>query len=158
MKKSEPKSSFKYYDSIDFLPIINWQKIHETSDVSWLLISKRKPTRREQKKLSDTWEAIYNEYIKIFGLGDSFIRILEKRIQIEQLRLKMVYKQDPSIQTFVDVEREKLKLLENANNTSKQDIYRVKSSIEKVMGIRISMSETSVREFYSYLKYIQDGR
>lgn len=140
----------EYYDSIDYLPVLAWEKIHATGDVSFLL-KKRSAINASQKgELDKAWEALYNEYVNVFGLGEQFKRALEMQVSIALLKLKKITTGDENIQTFIDVKS--LQLAEMQKNNKGGDIYKAKKAIEKKMGIRIPLAEVSVREFYSYLR------
>jgi hypothetical protein len=148
---SKKSSSLEYYDSIDLLPVLNWDKIiNGGGDYSWLLHKRRKLNKRLITQLSKAWEIIYDEYIRTFGIGDAFERALRMKVKIAQMRMKKILTGDENLQTFIDVEEMKLSTMEQ--NAKGGDIYKAKAAIEKKMGIRIPLAETPVREFYSYLK------
>ncbi len=66
------------------------------------------------------------------------------------MKLKKIIKKDESIQNFINA-NEKL-LAEVKSKNVGGDLYKTKQAIEKHFGIRISLADCSVREFYEYLK------
>lgn len=148
----------EYYDSIDLLPIMNWNKIHETGDMTHLLVKKEKMNDEQIKLLLEVWRKLYDEYIDRFGFSESFQDMLTEKIKIGKLKLKKIITGDESISNFIRVHEIKLEALKSKAMAGSSDIYKAKQAIEssvKYRGIRISLTETSVREFYSYLQDIK---
>lgn len=142
-----------HYTGIDYLPILNWEMVHKKNDFSYLLVSPQKLNEDQQKKLAEVWVKIYDEYIEVFGFGEHFKDILKAKIEIAKLKLRKILEQKESLQNFINVQELKLTAMETKNVES--DIYKTKALIEKKLGIRIPLKDTSVREFYSYLKDIK---
>lgn len=142
-----------HYDSIDFLPILFWAKLHEKGDMVWLLEKKKRISNDQKKELKKVFEKIYEEYINVFGFGENFTDVLELQIKIAKLKLKKVTTDDLSIDNFIRANEIKMEAIKKRNIGG--DIYKTKEAIEKKIGIRIPMAECSVREFYSYLKSVK---
>lgn len=73
-KKS--KNNYRYYKSIDFLPIFNFFKVIETDDLRFLLKIEDYeilPDDADIKELSKAWESISNEYSKAENSNSSVI-------------------------------------------------------------------------------------
>lgn len=150
MKLLKIKSLPEHYDSIDTLPMLNWNRIHKESDVSFLCVKNVSITERQKEGLKKVWEKIYKEYINAFGFGEKFEQIIEQKLKLSRLKNKLVITGDDSIDNFIRVAEIKLEEMEKQNVGG--DIYRTKRLMEKHYGITISMTECSVREFYSALK------
>jgi|ERR1035437_1378639 hypothetical protein len=143
-----------YYISIDEFPILLWDKIHSTGDMSYLL-KKRTALNDEQKKeLAKVFTAMYDEYIQVFGFSENFNDILAEKIKLGKLKIKKIITGDMSIQNFIEKSKNKIEAIKNRNAGTGGDIYKTKQVIEKHYGIKISLLETSVREFYSYIRDI----
>lgn len=139
-----------HYNSIDYLPMLNWDKINKTNDFSFLLIKRTKINEEQAIELKKIWQLIQTEYIEVFGFGDHFKDIMNLEIKIARLKLKKIIKKDDSIQNFINSNEKALAELKNKN--IKGDVYETKQAIEKHFGIRISLNDCPVREFYEYLK------
>lgn len=148
-KKSKKASTPEVYDSLD-APVLIWNRVHETSDVSYLLMKRKPLTKKLRLLLEKVWEELYNEYIKVFGYSSSFIQITERIKKIGLLKVKMILTGDLSIENFIEIEENKLKDLQS--RSVKSDFMKTKQQIEKHLGFHLSLKEVSIREFYSYLK------
>ncbi len=147
-----------FYESIDDLPIYNWFKIHETSDLSFLLIKKKKFVKMTQQlSAKKMWTQIYDEYIQKFGFSDNFLSILQKETEISLLIIEKAMTNDQSINTLIkiiEIEIEKLKGPVSKN--APVDFFKLKSAMEEQLKFRINMKECSVTEFYSYISLLQN--
>lgn len=161
MKKSEKKSESEkiilpeHYSSIDYLPMLNWERIHKTKDVAHLLVKNEPLTDKQRAELDLVWYNVNNEYIQVFGFGEDFKLMLDKQIQIGKLKLKKIITKDDSIQNFIRAEEIKLEGIKKRIGNGGGDIYDAKKIIEKQFGVRLPMKEVTVREFYSYMKDVK---
>jgi hypothetical protein len=140
----------EHYTSIDYLPMLNWDKINKKNDLSHLLLKPEKINSDQALELQKVWEVIQNEYIEVFGLGDFLTDVVNLEMKIARLKLKKIIKDDASINNFIKA-NEKL-LTELKNKSVAGDLYETKQAIEKHFGFRISLIDCTVREFYGYLK------
>ena len=74
-KKVLSNTTESYYLSIDELPIYNWNKIFETSDLDYLKKNNNKKVKEEF--LVELWVKLQNEYLDEFGLESIFKQKLE---------------------------------------------------------------------------------
>lgn len=156
MNKSKEKSESKidlpkHYKSIDNLPILVWERIHKTEDITNLIIDKQEITDEQKEKLNEVWKKIYNEYIEVFGFSEQFKNVYEQKTKIARLKVKKIISGDLSIENFIRIEQIKLNNMEKRIEIA-PDIYDTKIIIEKKLGIRIPLNEVTVREFFSYMK------
>lgn len=147
-----------HHSSIETLSVFAWNKIHETGDLSFLLLKKNVLTLKQLTALQKTWDVLYQEYITVFGFGDNYKGILQERMSIGKLKLKKIISGDESVDNLMRHHKKRLDALESRNNKTGKDIYTTKQIIEKHFGIRIILQETSVREFYSYLRDINNQK
>lgn len=158
MKKSQPKKEVieevvlpEHYDSIDYLPVLNWDKVHKTANMVHLLKTPIKLSVPQSKELSKVWENIYKEYFEVFGLGSGIKEIAEVKLKIAKLKLKEIITGDVSIRNFIRQNEILLKSMEDKQG-GESDIYETKKAIEIKFNMHIPIAVCSVREFYSYLK------
>jgi hypothetical protein len=144
----------KYFESIDELPIYNWNEIHKTGDLTFMLIDRTKTKGVNFKKLLEQWELIYEQYILKFGFDSHYLSILEKQLYIAELIIEKAETGDNSINTFIELEKQLLLKLQEKNKST-GDFYESKSRLEKELGFYIDIRKCSVVEFYSYIKTIE---
>lgn len=144
-----------YYSSLDDLPIFNWRMINEKNDLEFLLKKKKKLTEKEQEKLKEVFEIIYDSFIDAWGISDQYRRILELKRDIAVLQARMFLEKDRSIKTEIRIADHELNMLLNKNENGKQSFSEVKAYVDKFMGFRINAHETSVNEYYGYLELMK---
>lgn len=156
MRLQERKLERRTFRSIDTLPIFNWWKIHQTGNFSYLLLDSNAPAPRGPRRqaLSNLWDRIYDEYIERFGFAEAFMRILNKRKEITNLRNEKMQTDDMSVQTFIDVGTEELERL-IAEATGKTDFYESKADMERILGFVLNPRVVTVAEFNSYISSIK---
>ncbi len=78
----------KYYDSIEILPLYNFDKYRNTKDVNWFIIGfDGRQTKIHNLELELIEKAILDEYFEAIN-DRSFSSRLQKLTQIEDLKLK----------------------------------------------------------------------
>lgn len=152
----EARLSGKYYEGIDYLPIFNWWKIHETGETEYLLYEKKKANKIQKVVLARLWEKIYDEYIVRFGLSEEFADILKKQKEIARLIVERITTGDKSILTLIKIAELELEMIEK--RIAKGDFNMMKGYMEQGLGFSIDTRKTTVAEFYSYIKVLKHGR
>ncbi len=149
-----------HFDSIENLPIWNWNKIQETGDYTYLRIDRinGQVTKSEYKILNSLWEKIFDEYIARFGFSSEFISLMEKKKHIALLQLQFIQSGDRSLITFIELEQKELEQLQAENGGEKNSFYKSKTHLEKFLGFQIDVKKTSVVEFHSYIEMIKQER
>jgi len=97
------------------------------------------------------WDKMQNEYVEKFGFSESFLEIFRKEKEIAKLIAKKINTGDQSVQTFINIatfEAEEMR----KKNLSSNDIYETKTNLERIMGFKINLFETSAAEFFGYIK------
>ena len=145
----------KAHQSIDTLPIYNWWKIHQTGELTLLLLfpEQVRLTRWKRIALASIWDRVYNQYIKRFGIGRDFLRILNKRKEIASLKNEKLQTGDLSIQTFIDIAVMELNRL--LADQGESDFFESKANMERRLGFVIDPRRISVAEFYSYISSLK---
>ena len=142
----------EHYDNLD-APVFVWQKVHETQDVTYLLVKREKIGAKILKVLQAAWEKIYDEYLSEFGFSEAFLSIKRKELHIAQMQMEMILTGDRSLQTFIEIEQQEVEEMKRA--LGKVNFLDSKKAIEYRFKFQISMKETSIKEFYNYLKDIK---
>lgn len=143
------------YKTIDEMPIYNWNKIHETGDLRYLLHDKCRIEPYEFRFLLKRWKKIYEEYVNRFGFSEEFLSILELEKNIALLKIEKAERGDENIQTFIEIDQIKLEKKKAELNAVNSDFYDMKAAIESNLGFHIDPKKCTVIEFYSYLKNIK---
>lgn len=155
MKRSKRNSSNRlpeHYSDLD-APVYVWNKVHETGDLSWLLVKRSKVSDAIRTSLLAVWERIYDEFMQEFGLSESFVQIKQKELEVARLKLKLILTGDRTQETFVEIAQ--IELDEMKKGMTKADFMGSKIAIENKFKFQINVHTTSIREFYSYLKNIK---
>lgn len=143
----------KHYDSLD-APVFIWNKVHETQDLTWLLVKKQKVSSRIMAKLEAAWEKIYNEYLRDIGASEQFIAIKRKEISIAMRKLKLIQTGDRTQLTWIEIEQEELEAMRQ--EASRGSFGKTKIAIEvQLLKFQMNPHTTSIREFYEYLKMMK---
>lgn len=149
----------KYYDSIEDLPIWNWNKCHEKNDYTFLKINRvnSQVTKEEFKKLREIWEKVFEEYINEFGFSKNFLAIMEKKKQIAFYQLDFIKTSDKSIRTLIEIAENEL--LDLIGDGAKASFWKSKATIEKLLGFQLDAKTVTVVEFYSHIENLKkDGK
>lgn len=132
------------YNSIENLPIWNYNKILESGDF-----------KKYGVKSAEDWENIEREYFTQIGHSEKYFEILRIRTFIALNKVKYYTTGDSFLKTLIEVEKEKLK---DVIGTEKGgDFYFMTSQLSKFMGFNIDVKVTTVKEYYNHLKLAQNG-
>jgi hypothetical protein len=112
------------------------------------LYKEEPPEKIDTKVLEGIWEAIYDEFIKEFGISEQYRMYLEKMGMYVQHLDAAINGGDKSQLTFAEIKRRQAEDMLKGNE-SKVSPYAV---ISKFMGFPCRPKEVTVKEFYSYLK------
>lgn len=137
------------YSSIDNLPVYYFDQINKTGDYS--LLVKTKSKKINQIELEKTWEKIYNEFIKEFGISEQLLKYIKlMKEAIQHYEDAYVNGNRVSLNFAKVAEFEAEQIFKQASE-SPNNVYAI---VSKGMGFRINPLEISTREFYNYLKLI----
>ena len=66
------------------MPVWNWNKIHETGDLKYLIKSDNHKDIASQnnEEMASLWMDLYQQYIDEFGVNDNFKRYMQKKQQL----------------------------------------------------------------------------
>ncbi len=137
------------YDSLD-APVYIWNKVHSTNDYSFLLVEKRKLTKKLLTQLQKAWEKIYDEYLKEFGFSEEFLSIKDKEIDIAIMKCNLILTGDRTLLTSIQFAEQELSVMQKSGN--KSTFTQSVMAIEKKFHFQIDEHKTSIRKYYTYLK------
>ena len=150
-KNSTYNLSKDTYQSIEFMPIWNWNKIMETRDLKYLFLTGEGVVN---KKLGDLWDKLQDEYIKIFGLDEKFLKRLKLLKEKARLNYEFVETKNRFLNTLLSIVDADLKELDSGVSI---EFYELKSHLEKHKGYRIDPKTTTVIEWNYDLKSMTNG-
>jgi len=148
----------KIFASIESLPIWNFYKIKETSDITFLFIDEERHggaiTEKEGKELFECWKAIESRFITSFGLNDKFINrlILEQKILL--LELDVAIKKDSISKSRLNIELDKLRQADE--DAPKGSIVDTVVTVEKFMSFAIDEKVCTVAKFFGYISMMRN--
>lgn len=139
------KVSEKLYSSIEDLPIWNWNQVHDTGNLGYLL---HDHSEEEREDLGSTWDSLYDQYIKAFGISKQYLKELQIRKKIAQLQCELIITGDLSLKSFIGAEES---YLEDMRKGKKLTFYGSIKNIEKDRGFRFDPKIESVKTYYTYI-------
>lgn len=145
----------KVFRDIDEMPIYNWNKIHETGDLKYLIKDGFKAEGYEMRFLLRRWKKLYEQFIDRFGFSDEFLSILELEKNIALLKIEKAERGDENIQTFIEIDEIKLQKKKAELSNVKSDFFDIKAGVESSLGFHIDPKKCTVVEFYSYIKALK---
>lgn len=129
----------------------NWQKIHETGELSWLFNKRVKIDNTTELEL--VWANIYDEYLHIFGLSNDFKEVLELKKSIAIQKADYIIKEDRVLLNYIAVDEERLKSLYEKTKGG-ADFRESLIHIEKMQSIKINTKKITVADYYNYLRWL----
>lgn len=152
MQKNSTKNiTAPYYDSIDTMPIYNWNKIVETGDLKWLFVD----GGRVSLKSVQVWYDLQDQYFKEFGVDEGFKRQLRLMKEVVLLNDQYIQSGDRFVLNLIDIAEADLKGLKKENNVRFYDL------LDKVMTVKkmyIDPKKYTVIQWYYALKNISNGK
>jgi len=139
-------SKENYFSSIDDIILKNWWRAIE-GDHSACRID---PAIGSKEMDEEYWILIHDSYIREFGLGTEFERIMDIKKQIALLECDLVI-------TDVNYIKNQIRMLENEleeifNRPVRTDRDGLVIILEKWLGFRINENEITARKFLKILK------
>jgi len=140
-----------YYNSIDNCPIGVFQSILKNGDLNRLII-KGKPSI---KKLNIAWETIYDEYLKLYGIPQSFQDYCNKKIQAGEMFAESLIEGQSWKRAIYEMLNEEAESAIASQQS--EEFEKVLAYTSKKVGFRIDPKAMTVREFYGYLNLAEDN-
>ena len=151
-KKKQDSQSV--YNSIEDLPVWNWNKIHETKNLNYLIIRKdyKNLSKIYKKSFVETWLDLNQQVFYEFGMSEKYehyIRLTKLKIS---LRSDKIIQQDRFLINEVNVIQADIDSL--FDEKEKQSFDQVIVGLEKYLGFRLDSKKITVRKYNDYLKFI----
>jgi hypothetical protein len=128
------------------MPLFNWIKCNEGK-----IEFTRKSDEGNPQMDVITWETIYNDYLKEFGLSETYKRMLKAMKKKALLELDYVLTGDRFKLTEVEIEQTRLNsMLQNAGNG--MTIEESLIYISKWLGTWLNAKNITVREYFNLLE------
>lgn len=147
----------KTYKNINDLPVHNWFLVREKQDFSYLLKDPKKLNIFEQIKLKDLYLSILQEFVDTFGQNKTYEKELDLMVKLIDARLLFVETGDRFLINEIEIlERQILELKLNEIDI-KFDIKKEVALISKTSGFLINLQKTSVYQYYTQRKLLEDA-
>jgi len=140
----------KYYKSIDELSIFNFNKVIETNDLKYIV--KEGVT---DNKASIVWDIIMDEYIDYVGLSKSYLDYMRYEKKAALLTCQAYLENKLYLLNFVAIAKQQA---QDALGTHKEDFMESVGIVSKYQGYRVNPKEYTVKEFYSIIKLMSNGK
>ena len=134
-----------YYSSLDTMPIASFFRCM-SGDIKY--VSKNKYLL--PKKAIQKWETLFNQYIKLHGLPESYLIYMDKMKKAISLYAEVCKGQKWKIVLARVKEKEAINMIQQEGESVEITCAR----ISKHMGFAVRANECSVTEFYSYVHII----
>jgi len=134
------------------MPIYNWIKILETTDLKWLF---KEGKGRVTKRLSEHWLNLQQQYIDEFGLDESYKEQLRVMRKLTLLNLEYVEKKDRFLLNLIKMSESDLNQLQQKQGVK---FFEMLDHVEKYKGYSIDPHTTSVMKWYYSLKNMSNGK
>ena len=149
LKWYEKKCLRNYYKSIKETPIFNWFEFQDTNDFSFLL-KKGKVNKHKFK----AFRMLQNEFIEVFGFDPKALELFRKKIDLQIMKNDIALTGDKSNQMFVDMLE--IEIVESSPKDDEERNYLESViAVEQMMKFKLNLKETTVFEFYSYIKQLK---
>ena len=150
-----------FYSKLNKLPIWNYWKVRETSELKYLVVAgdeedyeSLKVSDKYWQVLAAVWHQLNIDFIDEFGLSDELFNRLQAEKKLILLELENALNPRPILMSRIMHEKE---LLNNGVPTVvNTGISTFIAACEKFMGFQIDEKKTSVAKCYSYVKLMQE--
>ena len=150
------KSECNY--SIYTLSILNWWKLHEANDLTFMLKIKRPISAMEGRFLNNFYLLFKQEYDKEVGLQEGEIVKNELKEEIILLYCDMIINDDIGKLTDIEIKEKELTKLENEGKGQKHSLIELAVNIKKAAQVDFNINTCSVAEFFAYIKLLKNGK
>jgi hypothetical protein len=148
--KTNPK--FELYNSIENMPVVVWFKINDTGILTHLI---KQGICNDVNILIDAWGVVYAEFIDYIGINGTFDNLLKLKKRKALLELDLVITDNEFLRNKLAIVDAEIKAIESKQvNPNYLDS---KIMVERAMGFRLDINVVSVKEFYSYIKNLENN-
>jgi hypothetical protein len=147
------KEKLILYDSIDTMPVAVWFKTNDTGDLKHII---KQGVCNDPNILIATWGDVYAQFIDYVGITGTFDKLLQLKKRLALLELDVVITDDAFIQNKIAMVQADIQAIESKQVP--QDYLNTKVMIERNIGFRLDINAITVKEFYAYIKHLDNGK
>lgn len=144
------------YKGIEDMPIFNWWEATENGNLSAVLLNPRKMNRRLSNKVKERYRVIKAEYFDKIALNPELERYLLKIVKLESMRCSLLIEHDFYIETQYRILQAQIQAEENKAIKNAGGNYEHKAILEKNMGFRIDVHNTTIVEYHAYINHTKN--
>ena len=139
------------YDSIDELPVWNWDKVINTGDLKWLVKGKGKVSDRV---LSDSWDGIQQQLLDHYGYEfehENYLQLMKRKAikELEYLETKNKFLLNEIKRLEADIKGL------TPEDGARVNIMGIMLQIGKYLGFKVDAKTFTVREYKEVLNEIK---
>lgn len=138
------------YNTIEDLPVWNWNKIIETGDLKYLF--KKHESQQSSEVLFPIWDDLQQQYFDEFGQSQELINRERIMFQLVKLNLKYLKTKDRSVLNFIKIKKHQL---DELNKQEGIKFGKLLIYVSKYMGFRVDPKNISVYEWNHTLKLME---
>lgn len=138
----------KLYTSISNLPMVAWNKLHETGNLAHLI----KKGAASRGRLNEVWDKIQNEFLDRFGLTDDYRKYMELKLRYIKLTAKYMQTLDRDIEMQLTLLEIDIKDKEASMASKGIGFNEGYGWLTKQIGSYLPLNKVSVEEYYSLMR------
>lgn len=154
--KASKAKKYATYSDLDELPIWNWNKVRETSDLRYLIKSSNPLTHPKKSiiELEPRWMSLFQEYLDNFGMNRKQKQLLSDKKRAVLLRLKAAITGDRIYDTLAELKENELA---NSSGTIKTTNFMDTIAIlDESLRTLIDPKKMSTNSFFSHIKRLNN--
>lgn len=144
-------TTVQYYESIEDLPIYNWNKVVETGQLKWLIKKGDKPNKQALR----VWDKLQDEYFEEFGIDPVFRKRLALMKEVVNLTDQYIQTRDRFILNLINIAETDLKGMNQQQGIKFYDLLDKVITIKKVF---IDPKTYPTKLWFYTLKNLSDGK
>lgn len=139
--------SKKHYDSIDDMPLYNWNKCIN-GDYYYVRIDEK---QLDLPECEEAFKKVYESYMNVFGIDRKYKEQIETIKKIALLQCDYLITKDQFKLTQIEVENAKLEMF-NGKLASNVTLQQTLIYLSKWLGYRLDWKQVTVSEYYTILE------
>lgn len=139
-----------YYQNTEDLPILNWRKVNEDNDLSYLRIDRKAGNENDDNK---AWPIVLDSYYKEFGLSEDYDILLDLKAQLADIQNDFAISGEMFL--LNRIRHLKQEIQDIIDKPVDGDLMSAITAVSKWMGFRINQKETGTNEFMYLLRDFQ---
>lgn len=148
------------------MPVWNWNKIHETGELKYLIkpsfiqsLVRQHPNYKvmpdqNNEETAALWMDLYQQYIDEFGVNDNFKRYMQKKQQLAAKIAEYIASGDKFKLNKINILEIDIKGM--VDEKEPQKFYDVIATLDEFFNRDIDPKVLTVQKYYSYIKRIEN--